>query len=220
MPVTSEAVQRAQQRQAEAELTRRLSGHNIPPGLSPLHQDQERRWGWHDMRQRSKDKHWLIDDEPEEPPGGNAATAQGDLPDIAATKKDTTMPTKDELFPSKYLKASDLEDGPVTWTISSSDVETLTYQGKDSDKVVLSFEESPKLLPLNVTNFDNVCDATGIYDSDNWVGQKITLFGTECEVKGKRFPAVRIRVPKKSAALKPQAKPAENVLLDDAIPFN
>jgi hypothetical protein len=171
------------------------------------------------MRQRGKDKHWLINDEPEGSPSGNAATAQGDLFNIAATTRDTTMPTKDELFPSKYLKAGDLEDGPVTWTISGSDVETLTYQGKDTDKVVLSFEESPKLLPLNVTNFDSVCDATGIYDSDDWVGQKITLYATECEVKGKRFDTVRVRIPKK-AATTPKPKPAEAAPLDDAIPFN
>jgi hypothetical protein len=214
LATTSEAVQRAQQHQAEAELKRRLSGHKVPPGLSPRHQEQERCWGWHDERARSKDKYWL--DEPEESPSGIAATAQGDLFSIAATKKDTTMPTRDQMFPSKYLKASDLEAGPVTWTISSSEVETLSYQGKENDKVVLSFEESPKLLPLNVTNFDAVCDSTGIYDSDEWVGQKITLYATETEVKGKRFDTVRVRIPKKPTAA-PKVKPAP-VEMDDSLP--
>ena len=70
--------------------------------------------------------------------------------------------TRDEVFPGKYLKAADLKGKPHTVTIESAPYETLkSLDGKETQKIVLYFKNADKSLPLNVTNFDAVCDATG-----------------------------------------------------------
>jgi hypothetical protein len=57
----------------------------------------------------------------------------------AATQKQRTlqMTTRDEAFPSKYLKAGDLR-GPVTVEIKDAPQESLTgFDGKQQTKTVL-----------------------------------------------------------------------------------
>jgi len=68
---------------------------------------------------------------------------------------------REEVFPSKYLKSPDLKGKPRIVTIESARYETLKgLDGKETQKIVLYFENVPKSLPLNATNFDAVCDAT------------------------------------------------------------
>jgi hypothetical protein len=158
-------------------------------------------------------------------PSGIAAAA-GELPSQAANG-DLNMPTKNDLFPSKYLKASDLGE-PTVMTIATAPVETLKYKTKEEDKIVLHFRGTPKLLPLNFTNFDSVVAVTGEADTDNWPGKRIELFATTTEVQGRTVDCVRIRAPsstpKKTKAKAeepppdPEAEPDEGAT-DDAIPF-
>ena len=64
------------------------------------------------------------------------------------------MAKRDEVFPSKYLKASDLSGKPITVTIESATLETLkTLDGKEQPKTVLGFKGARKTLPLNATNW-------------------------------------------------------------------
>jgi hypothetical protein len=58
------------------------------------------------------------------------------------------MPNFNEIYPSKSLKAEDLNRRPRVFTIS--DVEVKDY--KDGAKLVLSFEETEKTFTLNKTN--------------------------------------------------------------------
>ena len=75
--------------------------------------------------------------------------------------------TRDEVFPSKYLKAADLKDKPRIVTIERAPYETLKgLDGKENPRVVLYFENVAKSLPLNSTNFDAVCNATGCPDTE------------------------------------------------------
>src|SRR5262245_23605837 len=77
--------------------------------------------------------------------------------------------TRDEVFPSKYLKAADLKGKAYVATIESAPYETLqSLDGKETQKIVLHFKNAEKTLPLNVTNFDAVCDATGFPDTEDW----------------------------------------------------
>ena len=66
------------------------------------------------------------------------------------------MAKRDDIFPSKYLKASDLLGKPFTATIVSAPTEKMkTPDGKEEAKTVLYFRGAKKVLPLNRTNWDS-----------------------------------------------------------------
>ena len=101
------------------------------------------------------------------------------------------------MFPSKYLKAADLNGDPLVVTIVSAPLETLKNpEGKEQTKTVLYFRGTKKLLPLNLTNWDSVADVTGESDSENWAGCKIELYPATTEMKGKTVDCIRVRAPK------------------------
>ena len=75
---------------------------------------------------------------------------------------------RDDVFPSKYLKAADLGGKPLVVKIGSAPLETLkSSDGKEQQKIVLYFlGGTKKVLPINATNWDSVCDISGD-DTDN-----------------------------------------------------
>lgn len=112
---------------------------------------------------------------------------------------------KSEAFPSKYFRADDFPN-PLTLTIASATWETLKNpKGEQQQKVVLGFKKTRKLLPLNVTNFDSVVDATGEADSDDFPGHQIQLYASEVQVGSEMKPCVRVRAPEQA-----ELKPAKN----------
>jgi hypothetical protein len=128
---------------------------------------------------------------------------------------------RDEVFPSKYLKAADLKGKPHIVTIESAPYEPLKgLDGKENNKIVLSFKNAEKTLPLNATNFDAVCDATGCLDTGEWPGQRIELYPTKTPMGGKLVDCIRIRRPSSrpaAAAPPPPPPPADD--MSDEIPF-
>ena len=130
--------------------------------------------------------------------------------------------TRDEVFPSKYLKAADLKGKAYVATIDSAPYETLkTLDGKEEQKIVLHFKNAEKTLPLNVTNFDAVCDATGCPDTEDWPGQRIELYPTQTTMGGKVVGCIRIRRPSScptAAAVLPPPPPFADEVSDE-IPF-
>jgi hypothetical protein len=118
--------------------------------------------------------------------------------------------TRDDVFPSKYLRAADLGGKPYVLTISDAPYEKLKgLDGKDTHKIVLSFKGAEKTLPLNATNFDAVAEATGCPDTDDWPGNKIELYPTRTTMGGKQVDCIRIRkhVPQ---TVEPEARPIAN----------
>lgn len=140
------------------------------------------------------------------------------------------MAKRDDVFPSKYLKAADLNGTPLTVTIVSAPMEVLKNpEGKEQTKTVLYFRGTKKLLPLNVTNWDSVADATGEDDSENWAGHEVELYPAKTEMKGKTVDCIRVRAPeqpklptKRKPAAKAKARtqvPPAHDDLDDEVPF-
>ncbi|HEY9359192.1 MAG TPA: hypothetical protein VIQ50_02070 [Xanthobacteraceae bacterium] len=130
--------------------------------------------------------------------------------------------TREEVFPSKYLKASDLKGKPRIVTIESAPYETLKgLDGKENQKIVVYFENVVKSLPLNATNFDAVCDATGCPDTEDWPGQQIELYPTKTTMGGKTVDCIRIRPPSGSrrAAAVPPPPPPPISEMNDEIPW-
>jgi hypothetical protein len=133
------------------------------------------------------------------------------------------MAKRDDIFPSKYLRASDLNDTAIVGTIQSATTEILkSPDGTQQTKTILSFKGGKKTLPLNMTNWDAVATITGEGDTDKWPGHKVELYSTTTEMKGKTVDCIRIRAPAQRELPKqkppaPKQPPAEE--MDDEIPF-
>ncbi len=98
--------------------------------------------------------------------------------------------TIDQLFPSRWLKSSDIGSSPRTATISRIDFELI---GRDQEKkAVLSFQNTTKRMILNRTNAQILANLYG-KELKNWVGKRITLYCAEVQFRGTPCLAVRIR---------------------------
>jgi len=126
---------------------------------------------------------------------------------------------RDDVFPSKYLKASDLNGKPIVVTIESAPLEVLKNpEGKEQAKTVLYFKGAKKALPLNMVNWDAVAAICGA-DTDDWPGGRIELYADKTPMGGKTVDCIRIRAPRRREQTPPTAaKPAEDDM-DDGIPF-
>jgi hypothetical protein len=107
------------------------------------------------------------------------------------------------LFPSKYVKAADLEGRTVTLTIRGLTVEEMGH-GSEKERVpVLYFEVTKKGLVLNRTNAVIIAALYGD-ETDNWVGQRISIYPTKVRAFGAMKDAIRVR-----EQVPPPPKPAQ-----------
>lgn len=133
-----------------------------------------------------------------------------------------------DLYPSKYLSASDLQGREVEVTIGNVVIEEV---GKDKEKrPILYFQGKQKGVVLNKTNAHNVGVIYGP-DTEAWVGQRVTLFVVWTDFQGKSVEAIRIRGPQHRTAapaaptLAAAPTPAQSEpsrfddAFDDAVPF-
>ena len=133
--------------------------------------------------------------------------------------------TIDQLFPSRWIKASDIGSTPRNATISKIDFEVV---GQDRErKAILSFQNTTKRLILNATNGRILSNLYG-KELKNWTGKRITLYCAEVQYRGTPCLAIRIReqvpgVPKeesKSAAVAEAGIPEDEPSWPaDEIPF-
>lgn len=126
-------------------------------------------------------------------------------------------------FPSKYLKASDLNDKPFALTMDRVAIEEV---GKQQDeRPVLYFIKAEKGLVLNKTNSNIIAKLYGD-DTDSWRGQRIELYPTMVDFGGEQVEAIRVRAPRAPqgqqmpAPPPPPPPPADHYHdIDDEIPF-
>lgn len=104
------------------------------------------------------------------------------------------MPDIDKIFPSRYLKAADLDGREITVTIKDVKLENVG-QTKDS-RPVLYFRGTNKGLVLNVTNSKRIATMVGSKDTDDWEGHRIILYPTETEFQGDTVDCIRVKAPK------------------------
>jgi hypothetical protein len=107
------------------------------------------------------------------------------------------------LFPNKYLKADDLDGKDYTLTISNITVENLQQtDGTKKSAVIVYFEETAQTAKKNnteekrlVTNKTNAKSIAKHYgnETDNWIGKKITVYGTTCKAFGSTVDCIRVR---------------------------
>lgn len=121
-----------------------------------------------------------------------------------------------EAFPSKYLKASDLQGRNVMVKMSHAAFEEI---GGDK-KLILYFQGKEKGMVLNKTNANNISDIYGD-DTDDWAGEPIVLVEAMVDFQGKTVPAIRVRKPtaKDVAGKAAPARQPVAAEMDDEIPF-
>lgn len=96
-----------------------------------------------------------------------------------------------ELYPSKYLKAADLE-GDTTVVMEGVKTETLKKKdGSEEDKPVLLLNEQ-KPLVMNVTNANAIASIYGS-ETDDWIGKEVVLYAVEVTAFGETTEAIRVR---------------------------
>ena len=99
----------------------------------------------------------------------------------------------DKAFPSKYMKAADLDDKDLTLTIKGVAIEELGKDSEKESKPVLYFEEEKKGFALNKTNANIIKKLYGS-DTDAWIGKKITLWpNSEVPYGDEIVTAIRVR---------------------------
>lgn len=121
------------------------------------------------------------------------------------------MPHVNEMFPSKFLKAADI-DQDYEVTIAEISKDTLGQGAEAEEKYILFFEEYDKGLVLNKTNTGLIAAQHGD-DTDKWKGKKVVLTVEDVTFQGKITPAIRIRRPARPSVPQrraggPQPRPA------------
>jgi hypothetical protein len=145
-------------------------------------------------------------------PGDEAATA-------TETRMRLIMKMK-ELFPSKYLRAADL-DGPRVETIDKVTHEDFKDDGVNVKKTVIHFRRNgdSAIAPVvvNKTNWKMLAAITGSDDDDDWAGHRIELRSEKVNAPGGKI-VDSIRIHEVPAAPKPaKAKAKPDVAFDDSI---
>jgi len=120
------------------------------------------------------------------------------------------------MFTGGYFKGDDLEK-PKLLTIESVGKEELG-EGKE-ERWVVRFAEDDRGCVLNKTRAEEIVDATGRDDSDEWLGCKLVLYKGQTRFQGKMVACVAIRAPKKQAKAKPEPEEPVDEFGDDDIPF-
>lgn len=137
-----------------------------------------------------------------------------------------------QMFPSRFLKSVDLvnpeteEFREANLTIESFAIEEV---GQDGDqKPVLHFTETKKALTLNKTNLTTLANNIGD-ETDNWPGQRVTLYVTQDTYGGQTYDVVRVKAKPKGVAARTAAvaesarpakpAPAKGTFDPDEIPF-
>lgn len=120
----------------------------------------------------------------------------------------------EEAFPSKYLKAADLQGRSVVVKMATIRMEKVG----DDQRPVLYFVGKEKGVVLNKSNKNSIVDMYGA-ETDEWTGKPIELFTAYVDYQGKQTEAIRIRKP--SSVIAGPSKPVVEQRMyegDDAEP--
>jgi hypothetical protein len=109
-----------------------------------------------------------------------------------------------EIFPSKYIKSSELKGRSIPVVIERWEIETVG----DQRKMVLYFQGMKKGMICNRTNADRIAHLYGP-DNDDWIGREIVLYSELTNYQGRAMDGLRVRAPEpRSTARQNNVRPA------------
>lgn len=126
-----------------------------------------------------------------------------------------------EVFPSKYIKAADLNGRTVRVTIERYAIEDIGQGAQQERKLVLFFRGKEKGLVLNKTNATNIELMHGP-DIEDWAGCDVNLFTAMVDFQGRSVEAVRVKPVRAAQRVQQGATTERNppaAPLDDDAPF-
>jgi hypothetical protein len=150
---------------------------------------------------------------PGEPPDVRSiapAEGQPETRERRPTNEEKPVPDVRKMYEKDFIYAYDLEGKDVTVTIERVTAGELTGEGgKKSKKPVLYFRGSKKGLGLCITNARIIAGLYGGFDSEKWVGKRITLYPTTTKFGKDTVECIRIR---------PKVPTAQSQALRDNVP--
>jgi hypothetical protein len=99
-------------------------------------------------------------------------------------------------FPSKYIKAADLQGQTLRLAIANVVVEDI---GNNEHKPVVYFAGWDKGMVLNKTNANHIAAYLGD-ETTAWTGHQIAVYSTKVEFRGDYVDGIRIKFPAPDAA--------------------
>jgi len=130
------------------------------------------------------------------------------------------MPNIDDMFPSKYLKASsDFQPGQE-FLVTIRDVVQETMQD-GAEKWVVYLEKTSKGLVLNQTNGVTIASFYG-KASEGWIGKQIVLYSVKVQGPQGIVDGIRVRAPQGNGAAQQPMAPAQSAPAppdEDDLPF-
>lgn len=116
-----------------------------------------------------------------------------------------------KLYDKAYIYSYDLEGRDVTVTIESVVGGTLVGTGGTKNKKpIVKFKGTEKGLALNITNARVIAGLYGGFESEQWIGKRITLYPTTTTFGSQTVECIRIRnvIPKgKAEAIRSDVPP-------------
>lgn len=100
----------------------------------------------------------------------------------------------------RFMSSEDMEDGQeVTLTISGCTRETAINPKNKEEKTLVSlhFEETDRMLALNVTNAKAIQHMVGTPKVDRWAGVRITVYKDRVKAFGETVSCIRVKGPPK-----------------------
>jgi hypothetical protein len=100
---------------------------------------------------------------------------------------------------------------PVSATIEEIDLEEIGQGADKSKKLVIGFAGKKKRFVVNKTNANTIAKVLGSDDTDDWIGQRITLRAMEVEFQGNMVMSIRVSIKKPTSqqAAEAQRQPAD-----------
>jgi len=116
------------------------------------------------------------------------------------------MANINDCFPSRYLKAHDLQGKQPVVTIDRVAMEPM---GRTREVVpVVYFVGKAKALKLNKTMATAIAEIAGSPLTERWTGTRLALFATSAEFGKQSYPVVRV----KASAAPPRQAPRPSIL--------
>ncbi len=133
-------------------------------------------------------------------------------------------------FPSKYLKADDLQGKDVVVKIARVTMEDFDGDKGNESKLIIAFAGKDKTLVCNKTNAKTIAKVLNSDETDDWIGKCITIGPREVEFQGDQVWAIRVSLKAPATSAPAKAKPAPvappdeydaapEAPSDDAVPF-
>lgn len=111
-------------------------------------------------------------------------------------------------FPSRFIKAADLDGKPQVFTILTVNMEMIGQGSDAEEKPIVFFDETDQGLVLNKTNANMITELLGTDETNGWKGKRICLYPTRVQFGSKMVDSIRVKEAEETESLEKEAEEA------------